>query len=233
MSITRFIALRLANYRSDKSPAFHFRQKRAIRLRQLISDYYKKYGKVTLIDIGGTRLYWQIIPDSFLRAHQVSITIVNLPSHKPLPVNDEVFDFLEGDGCQLTAFQDHIFNIAHSNSVIEHVGSDSKRIKFADELRRVAKSYFLQTPNYWFPFEPHFFCPFFQWLPKTLKMYLVMHYDMGWFRKANSPEEAVEIINSCNLLRKKELKKLFPEATIYKEKFMFLTKSFMVIKACC
>ena len=41
-------------------------------------------------------------------------------------------------------FVDQGFVVTISNSVIEHV---NRQQKFADELRRVSRSYFLQTPN--------------------------------------------------------------------------------------
>lgn len=232
MSVTRFFAQRLANYHSDASIAFKLRQKRSVILQELISECFRRYGKVDIIDIGGTRVYWNIIPFSFLLANHVKIVVVNLPSRVSLPENDKVFEFQVGDGCQLAAFKDNTFTIAHSNSVIEHVGCEENRVKFAEEMKRVAINFFIQTPNYWFPFEPHFFCPFFQWLPVKLRAFLVMHFDLGWFRKAKSWDEAVKKSRSCYLLKKKELKILFRDATIYSEKFMFLTKSFILVSNC-
>lgn len=230
MSIARIFAQKFANYHSDTSIAFKFRQKRSVILQKLISACFRRYGKVDIIDIGGTRVYWNIIPFSFLLANHVKIVVVNLASGVSLPENDEVFEFQKGDGCHLAAFKENTFTIAHSNSVIEHVGCEVNRVKFAEEMKRVAVNYFIQTPNYWFPFEPHFFCPFFQWLPEKFQIFLIMHFDLGWIRKAMNLEDAMAKINSCRLLRKNELKKLFPDATIYKEKFMLLTKSFMVIR---
>jgi hypothetical protein len=57
-------------------------------------------------------------------------------------------------------YRDKEFDIAFSNSVIEHVGNDLRIRQMADEVRRVGRNY-LQTPNYYFPLEPHFFFPFF------------------------------------------------------------------------
>ena len=39
-------------------------------------------------------------------------------------------------------------------------------------------------------------------------------------------EEAVQIVNNVRLLTRKELEKLFPDAEIKREKFLFFTKSF-------
>ncbi len=101
---------------------------------------------------------------------------------------------------------------------------------FAYEIKRVAKVYYLQTPNFWFPLEPHFITPFFQWLPRKIRIRLILYFNLGWIDRAKNYQEAVEKIDSCQLLTKKELSSLFPEATIYKEKILFFIKSFILIK---
>jgi hypothetical protein len=37
----------------------------------------------------------------------------------------------------------------------------------ARETVQVGRSYYLQTPNFWFPLEPHYGVPFIHWLPDT------------------------------------------------------------------
>jgi hypothetical protein len=64
------------------SLGFKFRVKRAERIKNLISECYVKYGEVSIIDIGGTRTYWKIIPEAFLKEKNVHITIVN-PFYPP------------------------------------------------------------------------------------------------------------------------------------------------------
>lgn len=230
MAITNLIARKLINYQSEKSFAFKLRQRRAEKIKTLIIDCYNQFGKVDIIDIGGTRTYWYIIPYDFLIDYKVHIAIVNLPSNNPLPENDNVFQFYAGDGCNLADFPDNAFHIAHSNSVIEHVGDDYKRRMFAHEIKRVAKMYYLQTPNFWFPIEPHFVTPFFHWLPEKIQIALILNFDLGWFTKVKSYTEAKKAIDSCILFREGELRKLFPEASIHKERIGFLIKSFMLIK---
>jgi hypothetical protein len=96
------------------------------------------------------------------------------------------------------------------------------------EVKRVAKRYFLQTPNRNFPLEPHFLVPFFQFLPVATRVWLVRHFDVGWYKKIADPQQARELVESIRLLNKSELVRLFPEATLYEEKLLGLTKSYVV-----
>nr|WP_319491758.1 methyltransferase domain-containing protein [uncultured Desulfobacter sp.] len=136
-------------------------------LLKIIESVSNRNGHVNIIDIGGTEKYWNIVPRRFLDQFGVKITIVNLPGSS-LPDNHGPFTFVHGDGRDLSMFDTNSFDVAHSNSVVEHVGDWNKMIAFSNELRRVAKKYFIQTPNYWFPIEPHCMTPFFHWYPSQV-----------------------------------------------------------------
>lgn len=98
----------------------------------------------------------------------------------------------------------------------------------AQEVRRVGKRYFVQTPNFFFPIEPHFLFPAFHWLPMSVRTWLVRHFDLGWYKKQADAAAARELVTSIRLLTKTELERLFPEGSIYCEKAFGLTKSFVV-----
>jgi SAM-dependent methyltransferase len=72
------------------------------------------------------------------------------------------------DGCALP-FADKSFDFVFSNAVIEHVLENSRQIQFAREIMRVGRSWFVTTPNYWYPFESHYHLPFIQFLPCSLQ----------------------------------------------------------------
>jgi hypothetical protein len=220
----------LINYQSDKSVAFRLRRKRAERIKKLISDCYQEHGAVRIIDIGGTRTYWNIIPGEFLKERNAKITLVNLPDGSPLPEDDEIFSYRHGNGCNLAEYPDKSFHLSHSNSVIEHVGDDGQIRKFANESKRVAEKYYLQTPNFWFPVEPHFVTPVFHWLPVSLRIWLLRHFNLGWYRRSRDYKEAKASVNGIRLLKGKELRALFPECTFHLERFAGLPKSLIVIK---
>jgi hypothetical protein len=97
----------------------------------------------------------------------------------------------------------------------------------ANEVCRVGKCYFVQTPNKYFPLEPHFLFPFFQFLPIRFRAWLLQNFKLGWFTKTPDALEAREVVESIRLLTKKEFKAFFPNASIYEEKVLWMTKSFI------
>ena len=73
-------------------------------------------------------------------------------------------EVIVGDACNLS-LNDKTVDYVFSNALVEHI-SKEKRCLFASEVKRVAKKgYFITTPNYYFPYEPHYKMPFWQYLP--------------------------------------------------------------------
>lgn len=229
MLFTRIIARRFTDYSNNKSLGVRLRIKRLRPLLAMIETVFLQEGFVNLIDIGGTEQYWNMLPTQYLSDRNVKVTLVNLPQPK-MPMAHGPFQFAGADGCDLAEFNDKSFHIAHSNSVIEHVGDCERMAKFAKELSRVSNAYFVQTPNYWFPIEPHCMMPFFHWLPKSFRIWLVLHFQLGHWRQATSITDAEYIVNSARLLSKKQLQSLFPDAYIITERFMGMQKSNIAVK---
>jgi SAM-dependent methyltransferase len=146
------------------------------------------------------------------------ITAVDLAEWPALPDRPNV-RFVQGDGTAL-AFADREFDVAFSNSVIEHMPPHAQRA-FASEVRRVADRYFVQTPNRWFPIEPHYQLPFFQFLPRRVRQALNARFTLGWQARGQWEE--------ITLLSAGDLRRLFPDATIHRERMFGLTKSLMAI----
>lgn len=63
-------------------------------------------------------------------------------------------------------FTDKCFDIAHSNAVIEHVGSFEAQEHFFKEMVRVSKRGMITTPNKYFPVETHTKVPLLHWMGK-------------------------------------------------------------------
>ena len=60
-------------------------------------------------------------------------------------------------------FADRSFDIAMSNAVLEHVGSETGQAAFVAELARVARCSFISVPNRFFPVEHHTGIPLLHW----------------------------------------------------------------------
>lgn len=144
---------------------------------------------------------------------------------------------LSEDGC--LPVPDKFFDIVFCSSVIEHVTVDKSKIwemqnsdifsklaydhqkRFAKEIDRVAKRYYVQTPNKYFILETHTWLPFVSYFPREILVKIIVFLNMFWPKKT-TPD--------WHLLSRKQMKELFPEATIVTEKFLGMIKSIMAIK---
>ena len=130
----------------------------------------------------------------------------------------------------IVPFRDRSFDICYSNSVIEHVGDADAVARFASEVRRLAPRYFVQTPNRYFFVEPHFICVFIHWLPTSLKRHLIRRGSLwGWMAKPDQ-KTIDDWLRDIRLLTVKDMRRLFPDAEIVRERFLGLTKSIIAIK---
>lgn len=178
---------------------------------------------IMILDVGGTELYWKTM--NLADSKDVQITLLNLEKKD---VSAKNMISIAGNAINMSKFENKSFDIVFSNSVIEHVGDFNNQIHMAREVTRIGKRYFIQTPNYWFPMEPHFLVPGFQWLPQALRVWLIRHYDLGWHQKITDLEQARSLVKHTRLLTQKEFQSLFPKGKLYKEKILGLTKSFIV-----
>ena len=177
-------------------------------------------GATRILDVGGGSDWdWSGIPGEV-----PSITVLNLD------VVDGVsghIRMVRGDACDMSRFADGEFDIAFSNSVIEHVGSYGNQQRMAREIRRVARAYWVQTPNRHFPIEPHMCFPFFQYLPLGWRRVIGRHWPCSFekLRRGDPEKDAVEV----RLLNRKELRECFPDAQLQPERLLGLVKSWVVI----
>jgi hypothetical protein len=111
--------------------------------------------------------------------------------------------------------------------LIEHLGDVAGQQHMANEVRRVGKRYFVQTPNLFFPIEPHFHVPFYQFLPIRWRVALIRRFDLGWYKKIPDKHAATTLVTEHRLLSERDMRMLFPQARLYKEHFFGLTKSFI------
>jgi hypothetical protein len=206
--------------------ANQFRQRRLKRLLTIIDQIVAERGTCRILDVGGMPNYWQFL-EPLWRGRPLHITLVNLIE---VPVPDDRYLSLTGDARDLHQFADLSFDLVHSNSVIEHVGLWPDKRKMAEEVRRLAPRYFVQTPNFWFPLEPHLRTPFIHWIPYPWRVAIVMHRACGYYPKAKSISEAREILDDVRLLDSTAMELLFPDAVIERERFAGITKSLIAVR---
>jgi hypothetical protein len=218
--------LRFSHLSKDKSQNSGFRLTRFNEyIKPLINDIIKDKGSCSIIDLGGAKAYW----DGFFDKEDIKITLVNLDPHQAR--NDPRFIFLNGDARNLHQFSDNSFDLVHSNSVIEHVGRWTDMRAMSNEVRRLAPAYYIQTPNFWFPFDPHTRMPFIHWLPTNLRYHLHSQFNLGFYEKASDIDRAMCSAEDAVMLDAKQMEQLFPDAIQIREKVAGLTKSFISIRA--
>jgi len=204
----------------DDSAVMKVRRQRIALFRDLAAPLPKP---LKLIDVGGTELFWENM--GFADDPDYEITILNLSRTDSRHSNIRL---VAGDARDMRGFADGAFDVAFSNSVIEHVGGPSEQRRMAREVMRVGRRYFVQTPNWSFPLEPHFLFPGFQFFPLALKVFLIQRFSLGWYPKIPDREEALAAANSVRLLKRREVEELFSGGTIREEKIFGITSSFIV-----
>jgi len=179
-----------------------------------------------ILDVGGVESYWQ--DKRSLISRPTEITLANLDDRTATRPG---FVSLRANACNMREFADSSFDVVHSNSVIEHVGQWQNMMAMANEIRRIAPNYFVQTPYFWFPIEPHARTPFLHWLPESLKFRIVMARKCGpYWSRAATVDQAMRTIQSAVLLDKSMFSALFPDANIVPERIWGVTKSLMAIR---
>jgi hypothetical protein len=173
-----------------------------------------------IIDIGGLEFNWNLID---IKPH---ILMVNV--HGPI-FDREKRKAVHGDGRALT-YPDMSFDIAYSNSVIEHVGGWDQVRRFANEVRRMAPRYYVQTPNKWFFYETHMLGFFVHWLPFRIARRLMRNFTIWGLINRPSQAQCDAHLQSVNLLTERQMRELFPDADIIRERFLGMTKSLIAAK---
>ncbi|MFM9904239.1 MAG: methyltransferase domain-containing protein [Pyrinomonadaceae bacterium] len=143
------------------------------------------------------------------------------------------------DESGLLPFEDGFFDIVYCSSVLEHVTIPKDKVwtltsgrefreralesqaRFAAELARIGKQYFVQTPCRSFPIESHSWLPAIALLAREIMVPLFRLTNKIWIKQT---------IPDFYLLSGDQLQTLFPKARIVNEKSFGLTKSLMAIR---
>jgi hypothetical protein len=200
-----------------------FRRARAQRIATMFPDIES----MDVLDLGGSTDFWNIV-GSIIRPRSVALLNLDMGAitkreatvTSGVPCTTELYDG------KTIPRGDKSVDLVICNSVIEHVPPE-EREAFAREIDRVARHYVVQTPAFGFWLEPHFTTPFVHWLPRSLGRKLVASpLCLAWWLYDRSP---VGMFDGTWLLRRRELKVLFPQAKIVSERLLGWPKSHLAV----
>lgn len=195
------------------------RNKRQQEFEALFYARFNKTDSIKILDVGGTDYFWK--NSSLPKEPNIEITLLNLTREE---INIPRIKSVIGDATKMPEFQDKSFDLVFSNSVIEHLYTWENQMKMAQEIQRVGKSFFIQTPNKYFPIEAHYAIPFAQFMPKWLMLPVLTKTRLSRLTKWEVAD-AQQYLDEILLVDEAGMKKLFPGASIYKERMMGLVKS--------
>jgi hypothetical protein len=178
-------------------------------------------GDMRVLDIGGEARFWQ-----HREVRPLHVTMLNVFYQE---TKQPWITAVAGDGCELP---DELrgFDLVFSNSVIEHVGGHWRRAQLAEQIRAAGDRYWVQTPNRFFPIEPHVLFPFFQHLPRRAQAEVIVRWRLGNFSEFRDRSRAVGAVLEFDLLSRCEMAYYFPDADLIAEKLVGLTKSWIAVK---
>jgi hypothetical protein len=211
------LLFRFADNGSERSAAYRFRRARVRKFAELLEPVS---GELRILDVGGSAEFWLAYRDELRRPAAITVLNQNFGEQPRIPW----ITYVSGDARDLHMFANRQFDMCLSNSVIEHVDAKGQ-FRMAKEIRRVARGYFVQTPNVYFPIEPHFLVPGWQFMPMALRARLLQLRDWGWMKRIPDPVLAREAVESVLLLTATQLQQLFPDSRIYRERIGPFTKS--------
>lgn len=182
----------------------------------------------SIIDVGGNMYFWNVARSLGLAVPR-RIVVVNLDT-KELNADPTGVLLVHGDACDLRNFESGQFDLAFSNSVIEHVGDWQAQQRMAREVRRVAKTYWIQTPDPRFLIEPHYIAPAIHWLPPRWRRRMARLTPWGILTRPTDAEIAARVAE-IRLVNRGEMEELFPRARIIVERLAGWPKSLIATNA--
>lgn len=218
--------------KSDPDDPNSLSSKARARRCQLFVERVQRTGlsRASVLDIGGTVEYWRMnaryIPQGLIRR----VEVVNLP---PVKESSEVINGIEvvaypGNALDQGSLRQAHYDLVFSNSVIEHVGNLRAQQHMANIVKNIGSYYFVQTPAKSFPLEPHFYVPFFPYMPLSWRTYLHNRFPLGFMGQNRDWLGARIACEETRLLTYAEVAAIFAEGKVLKERILGLCKSYMV-----
>jgi hypothetical protein len=203
----------------DNSIGQRLRDRRAALLLQRFPDLSER----RVLDLGGRAGFWT----------RIGVTPAEVVSLNPEAEEEEDrpawYSPVLGDACDPPPeIADDRFDLVFSNSTIEHVGGWERRQAFAATVQRLGRAHFVQTPNRYFPVEPHYLFPGYQFLPLPVRGAILRRWPLV-HTGSGDREVALRSALSTELIGRTEFSLLFPDSEIVTERVLGLGKSFVAI----
>lgn len=184
---------------------------------------FPSLSEMNVLDLGGTPEFWRSAP-----MRPASVTTVNL---LPAETDETWIDHLVGDACEFSTHSARQYDLVVSNSVIEHVGGHEMRKRMAAVVHESAAAFWVQTPYRYFPIEPHWLAPGWQFLPPAGRAAVLSHWPFCHAGRIGDREEALRVVLTTELLGLSEMRLLFPDSEIWRERTAGLTKSIVAVRS--
>jgi hypothetical protein len=207
---------RLIDHNRPGSLAHRFRQQR----NEEFKRRFPGLADMRVLDLGGTAVSWRTLG---LRAR--GVTLVNLDdSADP---EEPWMEIRHADACA-GGFGE--YDLVFSNSLLEHLGGHARRRQFADVVRESAPSWWIQTPYRYFPVEPHWVFPGFQFLPFRARVMICQRWNQGYTPAIKDAAAAAELVASTELVSAAEMRMYFPDSEIWFERVAGMPKSLVAVR---
>lgn len=211
-----------------------FRARRAQRFR----SEFRLGADTRILDLGGGdgAHIRMVLESSPVRMENVYVADVNERALERARDYGHRTAVLSQDG--RVPFPDRYFDIVFCSSVIEHVTVPKNELwqhrdelfgrkavvhqrAFADEISRISKSFWVQTPARSFLIETHSWLPFLGWLPRSAQL-AVLRFTRHFWVSRHPPD--------YYLLTRGHMEALFPGARIERERWLGMTKSWIAVR---
>lgn len=186
------------------------------------TEAFPEFSEMRVLDVGGRPDFWRT-----METPPAAVTVLNL---ERASAPESWIDVVVGDACDPPdRLRAESFDLVFSNSLIEHVGGIANRQRCADFIRSKADQYWVQTPYRYFPVEPHWLFPGFQFLPLAARAAVTRRWPLGYMRQ-QSALDALQTAQWVELVTITEMRASYPDAAIWYERFAGLVKSVTAVK---
>jgi hypothetical protein len=175
-----------------------------------------------VLDLGGTPAFWRTAP-----RRPAHVTTVNL---EPGRTDEPWLRHLVDDACVPTTLGHEQYDLVVSNSLLEHVGGHGRRRLLAEVIQKSAPAHWVQTPYRYFPIEPHWLAPGWQFLPAAGRAAVLSQWPFCHTGRPRNRDDALRIVLETELIGLAELRMLFPRSDVWRERAGGLTKSIVAVR---